>query len=515
MKKFFLFLLLLTVAYIPTVAGIDSPTLKKGPVVISINLGKLEGRGEYNRENLKECLINHLDYYFWMKGWDYNFVSKGDSSATNIDLEKLQTDGYSYLIDIETGAEFHAGKVPYSGNENKKKDKIYNGFLKIRMKVRFFDLMTSKVQIMERKADGKARDEWVEDGQGGFFAEELSNPESPDFVIKRMLSKLFDFLPSYPRKTDGMKSEIPLYLVVDKNLLDSSGNLSDDLMTGIDYASHGLRRQFGFGLKLTGLEPVNADGVAFADLKKLYRSFLKGQPDRNDTITVAVIKTTDPEKFYIAGIPTRIGLSDMGKRMLMVADLSEPNGETSEWKAFLNGQLLLHETGHLLGAIHVSDIRSIMNPQTAWVSPYRFDRFNSSIITRLKAWQNPPGRVSDYLDTVVVCLEDTEYKLADYPATFFSYVNLNRRRLGSNSFGSSGVGKSILYALEGYQQYLLKDRNGARDVFYMALASESTQGAIHYYLSQVTDGKLSELHLRESAKIGYYMAIDNYYQYRK
>ncbi|UCD94206.1 MAG: hypothetical protein JSU69_10645 [Candidatus Zixiibacteriota bacterium] len=77
----------------------------------------------------------------------------------------------------------------------------------------------------------------------------------------------------------------------------------------------------------------------------------------------------------------------------------------------------------------------------------------------------------------------------------------------SVSFGDEGVGKAIAFAEQGYRQYLLKDHQTARDLFYMALACDSAQGAVHQYLSRVTSGKLAELHLRKSSELGFYRAI--------
>ncbi len=183
---------------------------------------------------------------------------------------------------------------------------------------------------------------------------------------------------------------------------------------------------------------------------------------------------------------------------------------TSEWKGFLNGQLLLHEIGHLLGAVHVSDINSIMTSRAVWVSSDLFDPLNDYVIRTTCRQGRQYQEITEYLGVVIDCINETGYKLSDYPGHFFSYINPNKEIMKSGLFDGDGIEKSIFYAVKAYGHFILKEYETARDDFYKALVCDSTQGAIHYYLSKVTSGPLSDLHLRKSAEIGYYGAVHEY-----
>jgi hypothetical protein len=117
--------------------------------------------------------------------------------------------------------------------------------------------------------------------------------------------------------------------------------------------------------------------------------------------------------------------------------------------------------------------------------------------------------IPSYLKGVVKAIEDSKYKLSDFPELFFSYNNFSKRDLASR-LGNLGFAGSIRYASDGYSQLLLKHKSRARELFYMALAGDPDQAAVHYYLSKVTDGDLARYHLARAAEIGYYKAVREY-----
>ncbi|MEW5925238.1 MAG: hypothetical protein AB1746_14750, partial [Candidatus Zixiibacteriota bacterium] len=226
-----------------------------------------------------------------------------------------------------------------------------------------------------------------------------------------------------------------------------------------------------------------------------------------DTLAIAIIDPAQPEDYFKRVQPARIGLSDLGRHFSLISRLQPPNKDVAEWAAFMNGQLMLHEVGHLLGGIHVSDLHSIMNPVSPWVASDQFDIVNRNIIEKRRKVGFSDRNIADYLHLVAGALKDSEYGLADYPAIFFSYININPFKLQRNTFGEEGVGQSIPYAVAGMQMFLIKNPEMARDNFYRAWVRDTSQASIQYYLSKVTSGKLSELHLKRAAQMDYYQAI--------
>lgn len=485
--------------------------LDNGIVAVYLKPATFAGDEEFNGRTLLNCLRNHVDYLLWFKGWDFDFVQPDDDLEADLVIDGLDDNRYRYLLYIETDASFQRKRIHAKDDNSVELPEKYSRFLKLKLVTSFYDISLQKKTLDHRVSKGKNLNLWVESPDGGYLPKELTNPEPPDFVIKRILSEALSFLPVYERPGVGGKGDIPVSIVLDKRILSGGGDYeTSDIHTVLEYASRSLRRQFGFGLKVCAREYLTARGIPFSGMNALFKSLLNTRPVRNDTMTIAAFRPEMPEQFYESGRKVRIGLSDLGKQVLLIAEISPPNKMTSEWKAFLTGQLLLHEIGHLLGAIHVSDLNSIMAPKTTWVSSDQFDPLNKLIIEDGRKIGLQSRRITEYLQFVTDAVRKTNYRLADYPAMYFSYINLNRKQFQDNSPAGSDFARSIPYAAEGYRLYLLKNYSLAKDFFYKALACDSTQGALHYYLSRVTSGELSKLHLKKSAETGFYRAISRH-----
>jgi hypothetical protein len=230
-------------------------------------------------------------------------------------------------------------------------------------------------------------------------------------------------------------------------------------------------------------------------------------PKRKDTVTIGIFEPDEPIQFYQVGFAEQIGLSDLASRNILIASLSPPNREIMEWKAFQNGHSILHEAGHMLGAMHVSDLNSIMNTHTTWVGATEFDRLNSLVIESYLKNGKSKNSVTSYLEFLVEAIEQTGYKQSDFPAFFDGYMEINKLTAEDLKFSADGFGESINYAIDGYRELLDKNSDSAKSCFYRALVYDSTQGATHYYMSKATSGSISELHLKKAAELGFYKAI--------
>jgi len=499
----FLFFLLIIFSLYPCVRADDSILpVERGKIAVVISFeNKTEGI-EYNNANLAACLKNHLDYILWYNGWDYDITDTGLSNESIINL------GCRYRLDLKVKASFKSLKIQaVNGGKNKKGN--YTGLLSAKLALSFFDLKEDNRPILENhKVSGKSRTKWVRLPDGEYMSSDRTIPEPPDFVIKRLLSRALDFLPSYKPRHLNLKGDIPVYVLLDKHITATWQEFEkSDVYLSLLYTSRSLQRQFGFGLKISGYDEMTVGGITFDDIQRLFDRQLKPVSRRPDTLTVAIFDPINPERFYSRVAPSRIGLSDLGRQVSLMARLLPPDNETSDWGALINGQLILHEIGHLFGAVHVSDLKSIMNPYTTWVSSDRFDPLNFGIVKQCRRGNLPVKSVAAYLTLVADRIDQSGYGLADYPPFFFSYVNLNQYKLRDSDYGGTDVGRAIPYAAIGYRMYLLKDYAAARDFFYKALACAPTQAAIHYYLSKTTSGKLSEVHLNKSAAMGFYRAL--------
>jgi len=503
MKATAIFLLFLSIVFLigPATSANDTAlNIEPGKIAVDISFDHDITGPEFNRANLELCLKNHLDYYLWYKGWNFEFVD-GEISGESADIP-----GFDYLLNMRVKASFKSKKIRL----NDEKEKVnYSGLLRIGAAISFNDLRHGAAPISdERKFSASSEKKWVRSPDGGYYPPELTIPEPPDFVVKRLLSEALAFLPKKESRNLNLKTDIPVYLLVDKHITAEVGDVTDsDVYTALKYASRSLQRQFGFGLKPVGYADLATEMISFDGFQRLFDRIRKNEPQRPDTLTIAVFEPLNPERFYARKSPSRIGLSDLGRQFSLLARLRVPESATIDWTAYINGQLMLHEIGHLLGAVHVSDLKSIMNPVTTWVSSDRFDHLNLYIIKRGRRVNPARQSLVDYLNLVVAGIENSEYALVDYPPLFFSYVNLNRYKLKDSNYGGGDAGRTIPYAVSAFRMYLLKNYHTARDNFYKALACDPGQASIHYYLSKTTTGKLSELHLKKAAEMGYYIAI--------
>ena len=455
-------------------------------------------------ENINECLSNHLDYYLWRKGWDFEFLRPDSRRKSETAIQQLDAGAFDYLLHIEPEADIKSIRLSSRQNEPTR----YAGRLRIKAHFSIRKLGPTDSTLENRWFETRASDSWIEMPDSLATQGMAMAPEPPDFVVKRLLSKALASLPSLTRKRSALSEKVPLFIVVDSRIFNDWWNRSDsDIIYATEYASHCLERQIGFGLEICGKSYITAPEVGFSGISALFKAFLENQSQRIDTLVVGFYRPNDMVEFYRNSGNIQIGISELGRQTSLLAELLPPNKETSEWNVFLNGQLILHEIGHLLGAVHVSDIQSVMTLRTEWVSSIRFDTLNHYLIANGYKDKKQLSGIARYLDFLASAIETTGYKLSDYPAVFFSYLNLNRRGIMNNDFGKGIFRASIPYAARGYMQYMAGNPAFAEELFYKALAGDPGQGSIHYYLSGVTKGESSLYHLKKAAEIGYYEAI--------
>jgi hypothetical protein len=488
MKKHLLILFYLCLyAFGPVFA--ENNAIGKGDMAVCIKVAEMPKRMEFTRANLIDCLVNHLDYYLWFKGWNYQFVQPDSDSDIDRLIEQTGYSRYRYLFYLDCDGSFD-------------KDK-----LALKLNITFIDLEKGK-RILDRKSyKGKSRSDWIDIPREIPDSRFISH-EPPDYVVKRILSDVLSFLPAYERETFSLTGDLPVSLVIDQKLRDGSASYdSDMLIAALEYVSDKLRQQVGIGIKLCGVEYIRAKSISFSEIQPLFKSLMIYLPKRKDTVTIGVFEPDEPVRFYQTGFTNQIGLSDLARGNILIASLSPPNRETSEWKAFQNGHSILHEIGHLLGAMHVSDLNSIMNTHTTWVGSTDFDSLNLLAIKSYQKNKRQSSSVTNYIEMLVDCIDLSGYKKSDFPAFFDGYMELNKIKSDDLEFDVDGFGTSVSYAVDGYRQLLDKNLDSAESCFYKALICDSTQGATHYYLSKSTTGALSELHLQKAAELGFYKAV--------
>jgi hypothetical protein len=488
-KKHLLILFYLCLyAFSPVFA--ENIELEKGDMAVCIDVKPMPERMEFSRANLINCLTNHLDYYLWYRGWSFRFIQPDSDAGIDRLIEQTSYSRYRYLLYLDCDASFDEDK------------------LTLKLKISLVDLKNGEKLPDKKSFKSKSRSDWIDIPAEIPAGSKFISYEPPDYVVKRMLSEALAFLPAYERESYSLVTDLPVNLVIDQKMRqDSTTYDSDMLIAALEYVSSKLRKQAGVGIKLCDVEYIHAKSISFDEIQPLFKSLMISLPKRKDTVTIGIFEPDEPVRFYQVGFADQIGLSDLARGDILIASLSPPNQETLEWKAFQNGHSILHEIGHMLGAMHVSDLNSIMNTHTTWVGATEFDRLNSLVITSYLKNGRSKNSVASYLEFLADAIEQTGYKQSDFPAFFDGYMEINQLTTGNLKFEADGFGESINYAIDGYRQLLEKNPDSAKSCFYRALVYDSTQGATHYYMSKATSGPLSELHLKKAAELGFYKAI--------
>jgi len=458
-------------------------------------------RRDSDMQNGLECLNHHIDYLLWEYGRDFAIVSNDSGWAPDVFCEKLREMGFASLIAIAADLDL-TKKTPEGGNASPG-GSVYT---RVKLRVTLLDVSTGNRLGKARTYAAHSRHDWLDKTSSeDVYA---TGWEPPDFVIKRLLSQIFEGLERRPRREFHHKNAIPIVLLGDKEPADSTARA--DMRSAVAYASRSLYRQFGFTLEICDEQPFSVRGASFSALPHLFQTLLKRPAGKPGIMTVARYTPNDAKRFYEADQVIHIGLSDIRKQTLLVAELEMPNHKSQIWKTLLNGQLLLHEIGHLLGAVHVSDIHSIMNFNTTWVSSDCFDPFNAYVVSAIRQDHSRLESVSTYLGFLAKAMSQTGYKLVDFPPVFYSFANINRRDVLLGLDDTNDVSGAILNAVLAYGWYIAGDYRTARDYFYRSLAFDNDQAAIHYYLSRVTTGYLATHHRNEAAARGFYLAGRNF-----
>ncbi len=504
MYRLFLISLLLIFAVSAGYAADYPDNFREGKVAVRVTVDSVANDEFGILSDTRHCIENHLDYFLWSKGW--SFEIQDTAIADNI-YPAAETDGadYDYILDITARPEIiptrdrnsDARKHDYFVNYPLFKSLTFSAVLKTRTNPDSI-LFAGNTKIARR-------DNWL--GIPNMY-DVRESPEPPDNMIKRAISATLDGLPDFPRKIILPKNEISVYLVLDEAYRETGHEHAQLIIEeAIEYASQAFYRQFGYGLKVQGVSYMQLPGATLESMNKNHLAVIhKVQPAMNCLIA-AVYLPRDGFNYYNRGRSFHVGLSNIGRRHMITAQIPAPDSSLAEWETFINGLLILHETGHLMGGIHVSDINSIMYHESPWLSSWSFDNLNRDIIARALEDDTPLKKIDSYLELVMASLERTGYNRADFGQFLWEFARVNPRFEWPDNLFDSDIRRSAAYLLDGVTACRKGDNETARTALYKALALTPNQGAIQYWLSKTTDGELAKKHLIDAARLGFSDAV--------
>ncbi len=464
-----------------------------GKVTIELKISITGTDDPFLFRGLRRCLISHLEFFFWKKGWNATAVDSLTLPEMDRADSALQDTGPSYIAEVSGIIKCHLSDAPHLNDS---------------LKWPFADIDISsnlRLTIKDAKAGGAvfeskpisvtSRDNWLQ--FEGLKLDEQPK-ELPNFVFMRQIEELLSGLPSVERKQESASRAFDIEIYADE--------IDPDIEMALDYASHVFSRRFGFALKILNTNKVELKPTSLENTEAIF-DLIRGRiKTKQGPMRLLVFQPTDPEKLFISNKTVQVGVTDVGHRLAVITALKTPGHDYDQFRAMQIGQLMVHEISHLCGAVDVADDNSIMCGYSNWVCSAEFDQLNGKIISAAALHDGRPGPITDYLSLIAENLNNGKYTLVDFPQMFFRFQNLNDRHVISRACRAGQFGRALPYAIEGFQNYVLENYESARDDFYKCLALLGENGAIDYYLSLTTSGALADFHARRSARTGYYPA---------
>ena len=457
--------------------------ISPGKIAIETDISITGANDTFLIRGLRQCLISHLEYLFWKKGWD----------ATVADSNISPGDECSYIAEVSGEIKCHLSETPHISNSLIWPFK--NMDISSRLQLTIKDVRDGKAVLETKPAFVTSRDNWLE--FAGLTLDKQPK-ELPNFVFMRQTQELLDNVPSVERTQIKSNHSFDIEIYAD--------SIDPDIETALDYVSYIFYRRFGFKLNVLNTNKIDVKPASLENTEAVF-DLIRGRiKSKYGPMRMVIFRASDPEKVYVSDKTVQVGVADVGHRLAVVTALDLPGHDYDGFRAMQIGQLMVHEISHLCGAVDVADDNSIMCGYSNWVCSDEFDPLNEKIITAAILNDGRPGSISDYLSLIAKNLDGGKYSLVDFPQMFFRFQNLNDQHVISRACRAGDFGRALPYAIEGFQDYVLENYDLARDNFYKCLALLGDNGAVNYYLSLTTSGALAEFHAMQSARTGYYPA---------
>lgn len=326
------------------------------------------------------------------------------------------------------------------------------------------------------------------------------------FLIQRSISAVFDKFPI--ASSDSMMSatrKIPLTIYVDRSYQDRYGKQWKIMIDRrILYANDILKRTLDIELTVDEYRPwlpfnnVNT-GVALDELTR-------ASNDLEDKFALGIFVNNDLQ--YNWRERNDIGAARYLGHRFVVCDLPSLRG-LEQWDALEEAMTIVHETGHIFGAIHTSKKGSIMFPTSGTIG-FKFDSLNHSIIkefinTRKNRHQDSVFNKS--VSTLQHVYESGRSKQIYLLQALFAILKSHHTKTHSSTdsanidFSKYISNGTLISALNGYSNFSSERWKDAEKFFLSVIKSDTEFGEVYLYLTILYD-KLKDLQKRnEYAKL--------------
>jgi len=332
--------------------------------------------------------------------------------------------------------------------------------------------------------------------------------EGYEAVVQRSIEKALGPAHSDEAAPAVSMQTLPTVLYVPRELRLDSSMTPSDLTAIVASASQSFAREFDTRLLVADTRTVPVGLGLGGDIRSGQRMLRRLLRSESDTLRIAVNRQLTADEHESGQARDEIGLSQLGRRLVLVNLVPRETSGDTIWYTLANALTVLHEIGHTLGAIHVSDMNSVMTHYATWIGSARFDPVNRQIVRAALDGRLTFEDPASYLAFVSNVLTTTAYNLADYPAFFHEYLSYRGNRKLSDTLRAAIGRKSYLWAADGYGLLMAGRKEEAARLFRKALRGDPHQASLYFYLSEATEGAESVKARRTAARMGYLMADD-------
>ena len=451
------------------------------------------------------ALENYVYYYLHRLGYD-PFILRPAETPSQTELARLMADSAcTRLYHIRAQASFENRQVQIRDHHRIERHTLIGGFLEVGVAVTEFEMFSGKLaEGAGRSIAETALPNW-KSNQGStveinYHARLPYSPEPNEFVLERVVSKIFERLEPGLDEPAGTAGEvIPVRVIFDTSytrLTTSSYEPEAELI--VRSASRITRRELGIRLHYVG-----ARVSPFGNPESSVEDQIRPQGD-----TVAVYVHTQPgSRDYQTGVSGDvIGLGALGMQSLYIRQFDPSRKVGEEWRSFFTVIALVHELGHSLGAIHVSDPWSIMSHEATWIGSSRFDSFNRAVVKQVARNRSDTVDMAGYAEILARQLSETSYDLIDYPPALQAAFDKIGSVGGQKRKGQQPAYLEYSRSAQAYRDLLRGNRADAAIGFREAIKHEGGRPVLYFYLSLCTDGQEARDALLKAAAKSYWLA---------
>lgn len=455
---------------------------------------------------LPRALRNHLDHYFADRSLDLSISLAERPMAAPEVLSYFVNDMVRHTVLLYYTASIEAETFVARDAHRRRYVAQSDGCLHLKIAYQVYSRAGSEAQLEASgtiESSGQPRPDAVRSRSGAVYC------DPHEMVIQRAINELSSYIPAPLRPELSQPANIPVKVYLAPSLARDPRWAAWGAARVVAFASQSLLRQFGHKLTLSSIDTLPEAFAEERALRENAPAFREAIWARGDTLLVVFNRMLGNDEVSAGASHDELGITRLGHRRIYMDLVPSFSPDDTVWLGITNGLTLLHELGHALGAIHVSDAHSIMNHRANWVNAADFDLVNSAIIRAALEGDLHFKDPDEYIRHVSRILAFVPYQLADYPAFFYQYLTWGGNRRINDRLRSAIGRPSYLLAADAYGLLENGQMAGAARLFRQALSHDPDQGALYYYLSLALSAPRADAYRKTAARMGYAMASDS------